>query len=180
LTRAAVDEERIRAFVEALARAASGEATLYLVGGATAVMSGWRATTIDIDLRLEPEDDGAMRALPRLKDDLSINVELASPLDFLPELPGWRDRSPFVLRVGSLTVRQFDLYAQALAKLERGFAQDLADVDAMVSRGLVLPGELLRLFEAIVDELYRFPAVDADDLRSMVEELLRPGPGPVP
>jgi hypothetical protein len=180
LTRAAVDDERIRAFVEALARAASGEVTLYLVGGATAVTSGWRATTIDIDFRLEPEDDGAMRSLPRLKDDLSINVELASPLDFLPELPGWRDRSPFVLRVGSLTVRQFDLYAQALAKLERGFAQDLADVDAMVSRGLVLPGELLRLFEAIVDELYRFPAVDADHLRSMVEDLLRPGSGPLP
>jgi len=171
LTRADVDGARIRAFLEALARATSAEATLYLVGGATAVTTGWRASTIDIDLRLEPEDEGAMRALSRLKEDLGMNVELASPLDFLPELPGWRDRSPFVSRVGSLTVRQFDLYAQALAKLERGFTQDLSDVDAMVSRGLVEPAELLRLFEAIVDDLYRFPAIDPDHLRAMVEEL---------
>jgi hypothetical protein len=171
LTRGAVDSARVQDFLEALARAASGEATLYLVGGATAVTTGWRTTTIDIDLRLEPEDEGAMRALPRLKEDLGINVELASPVDFLPELPGWRDRSPFVSRVGSLTVRQFDLYAQALAKLERGFAQDLADVDAMVSRGLVRPVELLSLFEAIVDDLYRFPVVDADHLRAMVTAL---------
>jgi hypothetical protein len=173
LTRGAVDGARIRIFIEALARAASGEATLYLVGGATAVTTGWRASTIDIDLRLEPEDDGAMRALPRLKEDLGINVELASPLDFLPELPGWRDRSPFVSRVGSLTVRQFDPYAQALAKLERGFAQDVADVDAMVSRGLVRPAELLAHFASIVDDLYRFPAVDADHLRAVVEGLQR-------
>jgi hypothetical protein len=112
-----------------------------------------------------------MRALPRLREDLGINVELASLADFLPKLPGWRDRSPFVRRVGSLTVRQSDHYAQALAKLERDFVQDLADVDAMVSHGLVLPGELLRLFDTIVEELYRFPAVDAGHLRGMVEGL---------
>lgn len=171
MTRGIIDDQRIRSFIAALARAATGEATLYLVGGATAVTTGWRANTIDIDLVLEPEDDGAMRALPRLKEDLGINVELASPLDFLPELPGWRDRSPFVARVGSLTVRQFDLYAQALAKLERAFSQDLADVDAMVSRGLVSPAELLRLFDHIVGDLHRFPAVDEAHLRSRVERL---------
>ena len=125
------------AFVEALAGWATAPATLYLVGGATAVTMGWRASTIDIDLVLRPEDDGALRALPRLKEELGIDVELASPLDFLPELPHWEERSPFVAQVGPLTVRQFDPYSQALAKLERGFSQDRADVAAMIERGLV-------------------------------------------
>jgi hypothetical protein len=174
VTRGPVDAERVRAFLQALARATGGDTTVYLVGGTTAVTIGWRASTLDVDLHLEPEDEGAMRALPRLKEELGINVELASPLDFLPELPGWRDRSPFVSSVGPLTVRQFDHYAQALAKLERGFGQDLADVDAMVSRVLVRPAELAAFFEAIVDDLYRFPAVDAVHLRAMVQALQEP------
>jgi hypothetical protein len=162
------------AFLEALAGWTSAPTTLYLVGGATAVTVGWRSSTIDIDLVLRPEDEGALRALPRLKEELAINVELASPLDHLPELPDWQERSPFVAQIGPLTVRQFDLYAQALAKLERGFSQDIADVDAMVERGLVDPPRLVDLFDAIVDGLYRFPTVDPVRLRSAVAALGSP------
>ena len=142
-----VDDGRVRAFLDALARVTNRATTVYLVGGATAVTVGWRSSTIDIDLVLEPEDEGALRALPRLKVELQTNVELASPLDFLPPLPGWRDRSPFVDQVGRLTVRQFDPYAQVLAKLERGFGQDLLDVAAMVERDMVDPDRLLELFD---------------------------------
>lgn len=171
MTRGPVNAERVGLFLEAFARAAGGPMTVYLVGGATAVTEGWRASTLDIDLRLEPEDEAALRALPRLKEELGVSVELASPLDFLPELPGWRDRSPLVRTVGPLTVRQLDPYSQALAKLERGFGQDLADVNEMVARGMVQPSELSRLLDAIEDDLYRFPAVDAAHLRAAVEEL---------
>lgn len=162
------DAEAVRAFARELGQRAEGPATLYLVGGATSVLHGWRPTTIDIDLYLEPERDELLRALPDLKERLSTNIELASPLDFLPELPGWRDRSPFMVQEVQLTVRHFDLYSQALAKLERGFDQDLQDVDAMVGRGLVDATELGRLFAAIEPSLYRFPAVDAAALRGEI------------
>jgi hypothetical protein len=155
-----VDSGSVRALLAELGRVANEPATVYLVGGATAVIQGWRATTIDIDLYIEPERDDLLRALPTLKERLSTNIELASPLDFLPELPGWRDRSPFVATYGPLTIRHFDLYAQALAKLERGFDQDLEDVEAMSERGLVKGAELQRLFDAIGPSLYRFPAID--------------------
>lgn len=155
----------VRRFVGELARMSTHPATVYLVGGATAVLEGWRPTTLDIDLHLEPEVEEIMRALPALKDRLDVNIELASPLDFLPELPGWRDRSPFVSQEGQLTVRHFDLYAQVLAKLERGFDQDRQDVAAMLDRGLVEAAGLRRLFEAIEPSLYRFPAVDPGSLR---------------
>jgi hypothetical protein len=171
--RSPVDAARVRALLEALAKAATGEATVYLVGGATAVTVGWRRSTIDVDLRVEPEDEGLLRALPRLKVELGTNVELASPLDFLPELPGWRDRSPFVARIGRLTVRHLDPCSQALAKLERGFDQDLADVGHMVEAGLVDPARLEGLLEAVVDEMHRFPTVDVESLRASVAALAR-------
>ena len=43
---------------------------LYLTGGATAVMEGWRASTIDVELRLEPESDDLLRRLAALKNQL--------------------------------------------------------------------------------------------------------------
>lgn len=162
------DVGALRALLAELGQLAEAPATLYLVGGATAVAYGWRSTTVDIDLYLEPESDQLLQALPALKERLSINIELASPLDFLPELPGWRDRSPFLVQEGPLTVRHFDPHAQALAKLERGFDQDLRDVDAMADRGLLDVSELERLFSAIELSLFRFPAIDATALREEV------------
>ena len=101
-----------------------------------------------------------------------MNIELASPLDFLPELPGWRERSPFLFREGRLDVHHFDFSSQALGKLERGFEQDLADVASMVAAGLVEATRLLALYERIEHELFRFPAVDPGSLREAVEQLV--------
>ena len=77
-------------------------------------------STIDIDLTMEPESDDLLRTVPRLKESLSLNVELASPDHFIPALAGWRERSPFIAREGNVTFRHYDLYAQALSKIERG------------------------------------------------------------
>src|SRR4051812_27880033 len=121
----------------ALGAAAGRDGDCYLTGGATAVLYGWRATTLDIDILLEPEQDEALRALPLIKEELAVNVELASPADFIPLPEGWRDRSPFAAREGQLSFRHFDPYSQALAKLERGHAQDVEDVRAMLARTLI-------------------------------------------
>jgi hypothetical protein len=163
------DAERIRGFMSAFGRAVRAEATCYLTGGATAVLVGWRASTLDVDLKLVPEEEEQLRAIRRLKDELSINVELASPADFIPVRSGWEERSPYVAREGRLTFRHFDPYAQALAKLERGHAQDLADVEAMVERGVVEPAEARAYFDEIEPDLYRFPAVSARAFRDRVE-----------
>ena len=116
-------------------------------------MHGWRDSTIDIDLTMEPESDDLLRTVPRLKESLSLNVELASPDHFIPALAGWRERSPFIAREGNVTFRHYDLYAQALSKIERGHDQDLRDVGRMLGDGLVDRSELLRRFErAILDQ----------------------------
>lgn len=164
-----VDEAALRRFMAALGPAAERDLRLYFTGGASAVLLGWRASTVDVDLKLEPDSDPVLRALPRLKDELQINVELAAPDQFIPPLPGWRDRSPFIAREGRISFYHYDLTAQALAKVQRGHRQDLDDVRQMLERGLVERGELLRRFEQIEPELYRYPAVDPAAFRKAVE-----------
>jgi hypothetical protein len=112
------DAEKVRRLMEAIGREAQGEGTVYLVGGATAVLYGWRAQTIDVDLKLDPEPAGIFAAIRHLKDDLGLNVELAAPDQFIPPLPGWRERSPYIGTMGRVRFHHYDLYAQALAKIE--------------------------------------------------------------
>ncbi len=164
-----VDEERLRRFMRELGRVARTPSRIYLTGGASAVLQAWRGSTIDVDIEIRPESDEILRAMPRLKEELQINVELASPGQFLPELPGWQDRSLFIVREGLLDFFHYDFYAQALSKIERAHARDLADVREMYSRRLIEPARLLALFEAIESELYRHPAVDPRSLRRAVE-----------
>ena len=172
------DAEGIRAFLRELGRSAEASARVYLTGGATAVLHGWRPTTIDVDVKLVPESDALLRAIARLKDELAINVELASPSDFIPALPGWEERSVFVAQERLLAAYHYDLYAQALAKIERGHAQDVADVRVMMQRGLVQPPRLLELFGRIEPQLFRYPAVDPPSFRRAVESVAGAGPGP--
>jgi Nucleotidyltransferase of unknown function (DUF6036) len=166
------DAERINAFIRELGRAARRPARLYLTGGATAVLEGWRRTTVDIDVHLEPDVDELLRSIPRLKESLGVNVELASPAQFIPELPGWRERSSFVARAGKLDVFHYDPYSQALSKLERAFDQDLEDVREMIARGIVDRPLARELFDRIEPELYRFPAIDVRSFRARVEREL--------
>ena len=167
--RAAVDAGRLRAFMRALADAARGPLQVYLVGGATAVAEGWRDSTIDIDLAFGPGADAVLRAIPAIKESLNVNVELASPADFIPVKPGWEDRSPFIVQEGAVTFRHYDLYAQALAKIERGHETDRRDVAALLERGLVERGRLREYFDANDPELFRFPAIDPPSFRRAVE-----------
>lgn len=169
--REAADVDRIRRLARELGRVVPAGTRMYLTGGATAVLEGWRESTVDVDVRFEPDSDAALSRIRDLKEELSLNVELASPLDFLPPLDGWRERSCFRFREGNLEVFDFDPYSQALSKLERGFELDLADVRSMVGSGQVDPQRLLQLFEAVEAELFRFPAVDPGSLRTAVEAL---------
>jgi hypothetical protein len=133
---------------------------------------GWRHTTVDIDIRLDPEPPGIFQAIAKLKQELNISIELASPQDFLPPLPGWRDRSVYIGKRGQISFYHYDFTAQALAKLSRGYDRDLDDVQAMYRQKLFSLPELRNGFEAIAPELIRFPALDPETLRRKVEAFI--------
>ena len=169
--RALADAERIHRFTRALGTEAAEDGAVYFTGGVTAVLLVRLARTLVIDVLLIPEQERVLRAVPRLKDELQVNVELASPRDFIPVPDGWEGRSIFAAREGRLSFYHYDPYAQALAKIERGHAQDLEDVEALVERGLVDPSRALAYLDEVEPELYRYPAVDAASLRRRVEEV---------
>jgi len=172
--RGVADKPRIEAFLNALAREATADTDVFLVGGTSAVLVGWRSSTVDIDLVMRPESDAMLRAIPSLKERLQVNVELASPDQFIPVPPGWEERSPVVSRIGRVTFRHYDFCAQALAKIERGHSRDLADVDAMLARGLIDGTQVRAMFARIEPELFRFPAIDPPSFRQAVDELFPP------
>lgn len=60
------------------------------------MLNGWRHSTIDVDIKIVPDVDRVFRAIPGIKERLQINVELASPDDFIPVRDDWEDRSPAI------------------------------------------------------------------------------------
>ena len=141
---------------------------VYFAGGTCAVLLGWRVTTIDVDVKLEPVTEDVLRAFPELKDSLRLNVELESPDLFIPELPGWRERNRFIQREGVLEFFHFDFCSQVLAKIERGHDLDREDVREAINSGLVNREELVRLFDAIEPEMHRYPAIEPVSFRANV------------
>jgi hypothetical protein len=170
--RSNVDPQKIEQLMQALGREARGAGSIYFTGGASALLIGWRSSTVDIDIRLDPEPPGIFQAIAKLKQTLDINIELASPQDFLPPLPGWRDRSVFIKRQGNISFYHYDFTAQALAKLSRGYDRDTSDVQAMYAQKLFSLEELRHCFDAIEPELIRYPSLNPDLLRNKVEQFI--------
>ena len=172
--RSTVDALNLRTFMRELATLSRAQGRAYLTGGATAVLLGWRSSTMDVDIKIIPDSGDVLTAIRDLKEKLNINVEFASPDDFIPALPGWQDRSKFIVRERTLDFYHYDFYAQCLAKIERGHRKDLSDVNNMLSAGLVERSKLLELFNRIEPELLRYPAIDPADFRRVLETTIAP------
>ena len=138
------------------------------------MLIGRRATTIDVDLVMRPKSDAMLRAIALLKEDLQLNVDLSSPDLFIPVAPGLKQRSPVVTRIWRVTYRHFDFLAQALAKIERQHARDLADVQAMMAYGLISAADVRAQFARVEPELFRFPAIDPPSFRRAVDAVFPP------
>jgi len=173
--RAPVDAERLRRFMRDLGQQTRGPGRVYLTGGATALLVGWRSSTVDVDIKLAPEPAGVFEAIARLKDELDINVELASPDLFVPVPHDWDARSEWIERHGQVDFLHFDYRAQALAKLARAHERDLNDVTAMVDRGLVTRDEIRDALEEASPHLLRYPGLNAEAFLARAGCFLRAG-----
>ena len=174
--RGETDRAKLLRFFEALGTRVRGPGRVYITGGGTAVLEGWREMTIDVDLKADPEPPGFFEAIAELKELVDLNVELAAPDDFIPQLPGWRDRCLFIARHGSVDFYHYDPFAQALAKIERGHARDLTDVAAMLDRGLIDRERLFAFFVEIESQLIRYPAIEPAAFRAAAVAICQPPP----
>lgn len=164
-----LDKPRLQSVLRALGRSARGDGRVLLSGGATALLEGWRASTVDVDLCLDEEPAGLFEAIARVKRELDVSIELAGPADFVPPLAGRSLRQVPIGTYGRVAFAHEDPYLQAFAKLSRGHRRDMGDVAAMVRAGWVEPDLLLRLVREARPAMLRYPALDPDRLVGTIE-----------
>lgn len=173
--RSPVDRTKLEQLLRELGRRSKGPGRIYIVGGGSALLEGWREATVDVDLKLDPEPRGVFELIAKLKDEMDLNIELSAPDQFLPAVPQWRERSKFIARYGEVDFLHYDFRAQALSKLARGFDRDIRDVESMLSRNLVSLEDLLAAFDAIRPDLIRFPGVDESVIEDRLDALENEG-----
>ncbi len=134
-----VDKARIEDFLKNLGRSFPKPGRLYLVGGAALVHLGVRTgSTMDIDIEISGENEGEMiEAIRRLIRQMNVNVEFASPRDFMPLPKHWLTQSQYVGRYGAIDVFYFDFYSIALSKMQRGSTLDINDVKLLLQQGVI-------------------------------------------
>ena len=161
--RPSVDKTAIESFLQQLGRAFRKPGRLYLVGGAALVHAGVRpGFTQDIDIQVSGANEGELIvAIQRLIQQLQINVEFASPADFIPLPSQWEMHAQYVGRYGGVDVFYFDFYSIALSKIERGNSRDIDDVKLLVQQGIIILNELDAAYREVLAQLGqgRYPRI---------------------
>lgn len=62
-----VNSDRLMKFMSDFGREVAQEGQVFIVGGGSAILIGWRETTIDVDLKIIPETDSIFHAIQRIK-----------------------------------------------------------------------------------------------------------------
>ena len=131
---------------------------LYLTGGAALVHRGIRpGQTLDIDIQVTIDPANLTAQIAQLKQRLNINIEFASPGDFIPLPTQWEARSQFIKRYDQVDVFYFDWYSIALSKMQRANQQDVVDVQLLVRQGFVDVTELDLLCQDVLNKIGRSP-----------------------
>jgi len=151
-----------------------GSFRVFIVGGGTAVLLGWRDSTVDADLHADRDE--IFRDIQEIKERLGLNVEFARPEHFVPPLAGSDRRHIFIESERNVSFYHYDPYAQVLSKVVRGFARDIEDARQFIVAGLVDPERLRSLVRGIPSKAYaKYPALSPEAVRQTVETFLDAG-----
>jgi hypothetical protein len=89
--RGEADRAKLQQLMAAIGERASGPGVIYLTAGATGLLFGWRRTTIDVDIKPDPEPPGLSRL---------IEPEMLAQL--------FRDIQPRLIRYPGIDVATFE------------------------------------------------------------------------
>ena len=168
MTRKIITKETLQSFMKSIGKMLKKRATLYLTGGSTAILYGFREGTIDIDIA--GDMDELFSYIPKIKERLQINIEMAKPTDFVPSLPGEENRHITIGTFGKVTFMHFDPYAQVFSKIVRGHETDIADAKALVAAKLVEAKKLCEMVKKLPDDHFaRYPRLNQPAIEAAVE-----------
>jgi hypothetical protein len=127
---------------------------LYLVGGAAMVHRAIRpGLTLDIDIQITLDPANLTTQIAQLKQRLNMNIEFASPGDFMPLPAQWEARSEFIKRYNQVDAFYFDWYSIALSKAQRANPQDVVDLQLLVGQRFVEVAELDVLYQDVLNKI---------------------------
>jgi hypothetical protein len=154
-----VGREQIESFLKNLGRTFRKPGRLYLVGGAALVHMGLRSgTTQDIDVEVRAaNEDKMLESIRQLKDTMNINIEIASPGDFIPLPKQWEMNAKYVGRYGTVDVFYFDFYSIALSKIQRGNTRDINDVKLLLQEKVITLQGLDDAYNEILPQVGKVP-----------------------
>lgn len=154
-----VDKGQIEAFLKNLGRTFRKPGRLYLVGGAALVHMGVRAgftEDIDVEVRASQEDE-MLEAIRKLKDTMQINIEFASPADFIPIPKQWEINARYIGRYDMIDAFYFDFYSIALSKIQRGSTRDINDVRLLLQQKIITLPELDGAYNEVLPQVGKRP-----------------------
>lgn len=154
----------IEKFLTALGKAYRKQGRIYLAGGAALVHLGLRSgSTLDIDVVIETtNEDEMVTAIRRLVEQMQINIEFASPADFIPVPAQWMEHSRYIGRYGQIDAFYYDFYSLALSKISRGSDRDLIDVKLLVQQKLITLEELDAAYKEVLPLVGKRPYMNLD------------------
>jgi hypothetical protein len=118
------DRPRLTQFLDLLGRRLRRPTRFYLVDGSVLIDLRLRPTTLDIAHAAEADEPIALseleEAIRSLRQQLDLNIEPASPADFLPVPASALSQSQFVRQHGPLSVYYYLLPTHVIAKVARG------------------------------------------------------------
>lgn len=157
----------IEKFLKSLGKSFHKSGRLYLAGGAALVHMGIRAgATMDIDVAIEASDEDEMvTAIRRIVEQMQINVEFASPGDFIPLPTQWMAQAHYVGRYGEVDVFYFDFYSLALSKISRGNDRDLIDVKLLLQQKVITWEELDATYREVLPRMGKRPYINLNPQR---------------
>ncbi len=117
--------------------------------------SSWTNTRFDIQVTVDPAN--LTGQIAQLKQKMNINIEFASPGDFMPLPTQWEARSQFIKRYDQVDVFYFDWYSIALSKMQRVNRQDVIDVQLLIQKGFVDITELDFLYQDVLNKVGKPP-----------------------
>ena len=159
-----VTRTEIEQFLKDIGKNVHQPGRVYLAGGAALVHMGIRSgSTLDIDVAIEAADeDELIMAIRHIVQQRQINVEFASPGDFIPLPSQWMSQAKYVGRYGSVDVFYFDFYSLALSKISRGSDRDLIDVKLLLQHKLITLDELDTAYQEILPRMGKRPYINLD------------------
>lgn len=105
--------------------------------------------TLDIDIQITVDPANLTAKIVQLKQQLNMNIEFASPGDFMPLPAQWEARSEFIRRYGQV----FDWYSIALSKTQRANPQDVADIQLLILKGFINKVELDAVYQDVLNKI---------------------------